>query len=167
MLIILTLPAGYYYRTINYIYRFQDKQPAHFIAEYINQRSGPHSIACFGLGTPDCFPLVYATQSKYAERFPSFWWYQGLRQLETHPQQPAVLAQIIKDKHYLIGNFAEDLNRYQPRWVMVDANHFKRIETSSFDIIHYFSENKKFRAAWAHYRYLTTIKSVKLYERVT
>lgn len=165
--IILMLPASHCYRTMRYIYQFQNKQPANSIADYINKQSGQHSLACFGLGTPDCFPLVYYTHSLYAERFPSFWWYLGLRQLEKSDQSTAVLMQVAKDKKYLISSFADDLNRYKARWVIIDTQHFQQVENNQFEIISYFSENEKFRAAWQHYRYLKTIKSIKLYERTS
>ncbi|MCD6039172.1 MAG: hypothetical protein K0S27_572 [Gammaproteobacteria bacterium] len=165
LVVILTLPASYCYKTVRYIYRFQDHQPARYIADYINHYPGQHSIACFGLGTPDCFPLVYYTQSEYSERFPFFWWYSGLRKLETSRQPSSTQEQLKKDKYFLINSFAEDLNKHQPRWVIIDTQHFQQMEARPFDVIRYFSENKKFDVAWRHYRYLTTIKSIKLYER--
>jgi hypothetical protein len=167
-ILILILPVTYGYRMIEYVHQFQYHQLARKeIANYINKRSGQHSIACIGLGTQACFPLVLYTHSEYAERFPSFWWYMGLRKLEKNSHQPAVLTQRMKDKLFLINSFAEDLNQYKARWVVVDTPRFQRIETKEFKIIRYLSENEKFRSAWQHYRYLTTIQSIKLYERVS
>jgi hypothetical protein len=152
---------------MRFMIQFHEKYPINTIADFINKQSGPHSIACFGLGTPDCFPLVYDTHSIYAERFPSFWWYLGLRYLEKNEQSPTITAQVTQDKKYFINSFADDLNKYKARWVVIDTLHFKQLENKKFEIVSYFSENEKFHAAWQHYHYLTTIKSIKLYERTS
>ncbi len=168
MAIILILPVSAYCGMIHYLYRFQDKQPEKQVAEYINQFPGQHSIACFGLGTPDCFPLVYDTHSQYAERFPSFWWYTGLRKLEKESQQKTVLsAQVAKDKKYLINCISDDLNKSKAKWVVIDMRNFKESGKNPFNIIHYFSKDEKFRAAWQPYHYLTSIKSINIYERIS
>jgi hypothetical protein len=163
LIIILLLPVTYYYITIKYVHQFQYRQSARqTIADYLNKDSGSHSIACIGLGTQVCFPLVLYTHGHYAERFPSLWWYPGLRKLEKNTHPSALLK---KDKLFLINSFAEDLNRYKARWIIVDMPHFKKIETPSFDIVKYLLENKKFKSAWQHYRYVVTIQSIQIYIR--
>ncbi len=162
---VLTLPAVRYVKVLKLYSKSQSQWPASAIAAYLNTQSGPRSIACFGLGTTDCFPLVYYAQSSYAERFPSFWWYQRLRFLETSKQPKEVMVQVEKDKKYFIDSFAEDLNRYKTRWVVIDLHHFQQLENAQFNVIQYFSANEKFRDVWRHYRYLTTIKSITIYER--
>jgi len=167
IIIVLALPASYCYTVMKYIHQFQDKEPTHYVADYINKRSGPHSIACFGLGTSDCFPLVYNVHGQYAERFPALWWYLWTRKLEKDSPNPANLTQVIKDKDFFVTRFADDLNRYKAHWVIIDMQRFQQVEARQFDVIGYFLENKKFQSAWQHYRYLTTIKSIKLYERIS
>lgn len=161
--IILLLPAIYQYRITRFVNHFHQDHPMNAIADYINKQPGTHSLACFALSAADCFPYIDDTHSVYAERFPSFWWYQGIRQFEKN--NPS--AKVLVDKYYLINSFADDLNRYHARWVVIDTLHFKKIEVNQFEILSYFLENEKFRAAWQHYRYLTTLQSIKLYERIS
>ncbi len=167
MIILLIGPLIYQYRIVNYVFHFQKLYPTNDLVNYINQQPGQHSIACLGLGTPDCFPVVTYTDSIYGERYPYFWWYNGIRALEKNPQSREVSAQLIKDKKFFIDNFADDLNQHKPRWVLIDNVHYKKIENAQFEILDYFSQNKKFREAWKHYRYLTTLDAVKIYERIS
>lgn len=136
------------------------------LINYINSNSGPHSLYCFTTaGTHNCFPMVYQTNSEYAERFPFFWWYKGLRVAERVNKNNPVAERIAKDKDYLIDAIADDLNRYRTRWVVVDEKTFKNYEGKDFDLIHYFSENTHFRKAWQPYRYLASIEGSVIYER--
>lgn len=160
---VLVFPLHYQHRLTNLVKQFHHDHPMNAVSDYINQQTGPHSLACFALGTADCFPYVFDTNSIYAQRYPSFWWYRGLRYDEkTHPSE-----KMTRDKNTLIDYFAEDLNRYHPRWVAIDEKHFKILENNQFDIVNYFLTNEKFRLAWQHYRYLLTLNSIKLYERIS
>lgn len=165
--IILALPASYCYTVVEYMRQFQQKEPTQYIADYINKHPGQHSIACFGLATADCFPLVYNAHGQYAERFPALWWYLWTRKLEKDSLDPARLTQVMKDKDFFITRFADDLNRYKAHWVVIDMQRFQQVETQQFDVLGYFLENKKFQSVWQHYRYLTTLQSIKLYERTS
>lgn len=165
--IVLTLPASYCYTVIKFIHQVEREEPTQYVADYINKHPGPHTIACFGLATADCFPLVYKAHGQYAERFPALWWYLWTRKLEKDSPNPASLTQVIKDKDFFMARFADDLNRYKAHWAVIDLQRFQQVETPQFDVIGYFLENKKFQATWQHYRYVTTIQSIKLYERIS
>jgi hypothetical protein len=164
--IVLAVPVNYCYQLLDYIHRFQQQQVVYPLAKYINAQAGEHSIACFALGTPDCFPLVYFIHGQYSERFPSFWWYKELRRLDRNSALPMLLAaQVQKDKRYLLESIAIDLNRYQTKWIIINQSRFQEGENKPFNIISYFAKNEKFRTAWQHYHYSAIIGSDIIYER--
>jgi hypothetical protein len=134
---------------------------------YINHIPGDHSVFCF-TGTASCFPLVFETNSEYGGRYPFFWWLKGvMKQSETQSTK--------KDQKYLIDGIADDLNRYQPKLIIINAQVMKIIQEnmyenygiSDFDMIKYFSNNKNFCTAWSHYRYLTSIDYYQVYEKIS
>jgi len=138
------------------------------IKKYINNRKGERSIYCFSLFTSDCFPLVYSAKMRYAERFSSFWWYQGIFEMEKINNSLTV-NEFLRDKKFLIDSISEDLNQLKATWVIVNDFNFQALnnnENSEFDVITYFSQNAKFREAWKNYHYLEKIERYRVYERV-
>ena len=88
------------------------------------------------------------------------------------------------DKHYgqqQIGQtlyhrmVTEDLNRYQPAFIFINAHDLGTGDDKTkkpIDFIQYFSQDAQFRAAFRSYRYLTTIKedagfTLDVYQRMT
>lgn len=137
------------------------------LSAYLNSFPGKHSVFCFTAGgTTNCFPIVHPTQSDYAERFPSFWWYTGVRFKEQYSVNMQIAHQASRDKQYLINCIAEDLNRYQARWIVIDENSFKPVEKEGFNLIASLSENPNFWNAWQHYRYLSHFDNFTIYERI-
>lgn len=156
--LILNVPIYNALVMVQYWIYYRGTHPMNTLAELINRYPGKHAIACMPFGTGDCFPLVYMTNSQYAARFPSLWWFKGLRQFDNYPIRS---PKINKDKDYLIDCVANDLKNFKARWVIFNNAIFQ-----ANDLITYFSENKSFREAWQHYRYLTTIATYPVFERV-
>jgi hypothetical protein len=95
----------------------------------------------------------------------------------------ALLPWVVNDKKYFIEKVADDLDRYHTRVVIIKGvdrgfmGHFSGIVAIKglnerqaagkvFDFIGYFSHNTKFKTAWSHYRYSTTIGPYHLYRRI-
>ncbi len=162
-IILLFLPFNNCYQLLNYIHQLKKQVPSTQINAYFSQHQIPQahrSITCFGVKTLDCFPLVYLTNSHYGSRYPAFWWFVGLRTLEKNGQ---LVAQI-QNKNYFINIIADDLTRDHTQLVLINEKAFKEIENKQFDIVHYLSENKKFREAWRHYHYVMTVYPYKIYQ---
>ncbi len=137
--------------------------PLRPVEAFIN-RQGERSIYCFSLYTSDCFPLIYQTKMRYAERFSSFWWFKGIIKSEKE-NNPNLKAMIEKDKEILIGNIADDLNNLKARWVIFNEYVFRMVDLK-FDLIDYFSKNEKFREAWKNYRDQGKVGEYRVYERI-
>ena len=67
---------------------------------------------------------------------------------------------------FLIDNIANDLNRHQARWVIIDENSFNWMENRDFSVVNLFSENIHFRDAWRQYVYKKHIDQYSIYERI-
>jgi hypothetical protein len=132
------------------------------LAEYVASTQGERSIFCFNIYASDCFPLVYDENVRYAERFPSFWWYNGLRKVEKiNPHNP----QLLQDKKFLLDAVSDDLNHYQARWIVIDDRIYKHYEGDDFNLIYYLSQNENFKEAIKNYRYIKKIDNFSIYER--
>lgn len=164
MVVILIYPIFHCYQVYQSILLFTQNDPGRKLTAYLNSFSGEHSVHCFSTySAATCFPLVYQTNSVYAQRFPAFWWYTGLRLAEKNHINP---VQVRKDKAFLVDKIAEDLNRHQARWVIIDENSFNWMEDKDFSLINMFSENNRFRVAWQQYGYKTNIDHYSVYERI-
>jgi hypothetical protein len=131
---------------------------------FINSHPGKHSIYCFTTaGTQDCFPLVQMTDSTYGGRLPFFWWQAGISNASHKIPSGLTLSQLQSDKSFLIDSVADDLNRYQAKWIIVNYFNFGIGGVLLNDFI---DHNAKFREAWRHYRYVTTLSQYWIYERV-
>jgi len=157
-LIVLFFPVYNGFLMLHYKRQLTHSAITQHIAEYIESQGGVRSIACIPIGTQDCFPLVNLTHSIYASRFPSLWWYSGLRKMI---ENPIVKHRVLRDQNYLMSSLANDLTINHPHWVIVNTAIFK-----DEDLIHYFLQNKNFRAAWAYYRPVSQIDSYDIYERM-
>lgn len=150
-------------------YRMNEKiiSPLNQIADYIQSKPAKQTIFCFsGDTTEDCFPLVYDSKSNYGTRYPFFWWLRGALKLEGYPESKKMLTgQLLNDKKELINHVAEDLTQNKVNLVFVNVRDIKCFVNKKFNMIAYLSENKKFRAAWKHYKYQKTIGYYQIYER--
>ena len=148
------------YRTMLHFTKTHSMQK---IAAYINSHPGDHSLYCLTTrSAAPCFPLVYQTNSIYAGRYPALWWYTGVRLAEKKSQK----AHVLQVKNKLIDYLAEDLNRYQPKWLVVDEKSFNWMENKNFNIIASFSENIRFLNAFRQYSLVNYMDNYSLYERV-
>lgn len=152
--IIFIVPFYNHYLAIQYWLR---PQPAVAqVIEAIKLTSDRPSLICYPLGTRDCFQGMNLNGREYATRFPSLWWYQGLRSLENKKNSP----EITQDKLFFISLIAEDLQHYQPKFVI-----FNNAILPAAPMLEYFGQNAAFERAWQSYRYKITIKDYQVYER--
>ncbi|TAK73665.1 MAG: hypothetical protein EPO11_08080 [Gammaproteobacteria bacterium] len=147
-LFILFIPFNIVYEMYADSMAYKIQGPTPKLISYINSLPTPHSVFCFSYHTTeDCFPLVYATHSTYSGRYPFFWWLRGLIKQKDS-------ATIQKEKAYLMTVLEEDLTKNKHNIIIIGPG---------FDFIRYFSQDEKFREAWQHYSYLTTIDSFQVY----
>lgn len=152
---IFVVPFYNYYGQIRYGVSLKKNHAMNQAAQFIRQ-SDAHTVYCIPWGTFDCFPFLAQMNGQYVERFPSFWWYTGLR----HQEKKISLALTAnQDKNYLIEQVVMDLRK--AHWVIFNDAIFKESE-----VIAYLSENTLFRSEWVHYRYRTHFGSYQLYERI-
>lgn len=151
ILAILGVPLYNGFLMLHYKKAMAHQSAALAIARYINSKPGPHSLFCIPIGTADCFPLVYLTHGVYHSRFPSLWWYRGLRK---------TVGNTILDQHYLLASLADDLKINQPHWIIFNESIFK-----NDNMLDYFSQNEAFREIWKSYHYKTTIEAYQIYEK--
>ena len=153
------------FRYYQYLNLALSTDTANKLKNFINAHPGEHSIYCFTtVGTQDCFPLNYMTDSSYGGRLPFFWWYRGLNIAESSPSSSINKIQVAQEKKLLIDNVAEDLNRYKAKWIIVNYYNFGFGGTILVDFI---DHNEKFRDAWKQYRHVMTISQYWIYERKT
>jgi hypothetical protein len=164
MTMILFLPLSFSYRIMQHENQLRGKLPIAKLAAYFNQYHSMPSINCFGKGTSDCFPLVYQIHAHYSSRFPAFWWLTGIRQAEKNAQNPSAKAQVIKDRNNFIDIVAQDISKGHTQFVLIDQKSFSGLESSSFDILSYLSQDSKFREAWRHFHYVVTSYPYKIYQ---
>lgn len=156
-----------YYGMLRQNIELTKNNPANTVVELFNKLSGKHTISCFSLyGTPSCFPMVYEINGgQYQSRFPSFWWYSGLRFAEIKAKNNDELRVVTKDREYLIEAIADDLDRYKATWILIDARNSEHIKNLSSDLIASFIINDRFKHAWQHYAYYTTVLTYDIYLR--
>ncbi len=152
---IFVVPFYSYYAQIKYGLHTKKNHAMNQVAQFINQ-SGEHAVYCIPLGTFDCFPFLEAMHGQYVERFPSFWWYTGLRQQE---KKISLALKANQDKNYLIKQVTIDLQRAQ--WVI-----FNNAIFNADEMIMYLSQNTAFRTEWAYYHYTTHFGDYRLYKRI-
>lgn len=140
----------------------RENGPTSQLITYINSHfSKPTSIYCTSPHT--CFPLVYYTGAVYGSRYPFFWWLPGVLKLSKTPDKKHQLLR--EDKQFLIDAFAEDLDHYKTKIVVVNNQENYFIYGPTFNFINYFLTNKKFQQAWSHYHYSTSIGYFDVFTR--
>lgn len=141
-----------------------DKENIMTLVNYINDHIPQKSYYFF---TTD-IPHVMEQRAQNASRFSFFWMLPGLVKKSYHFKDKESYEQNNNDKKFFVDMVAEDLATKKPEWVFVDNSPKKsyliwrisnRIIPISFNYLTYFGDNQKFKDAWQHYRYLTTIKS--------
>lgn len=112
-------------------------------------------------------PHMMEPNAHNTSRFSFFWMLPGLVKQSYHLKGKESYEQNNKDKKFFVDMVAEDLITKKPGWVFVDNLTKKSyltwrtshtITPISFNFLTYFNNNQKFKNAWQHYRYLTTIK---------
>lgn len=161
---VFIVPLYSYFILLTSVQAFKKNSPILPIEKFINTQKGERSIYCFSFFTSDCFPLVYNTKTRYAERFPSLWWYKGISETEKI-NNPLAARRLAQDKKFLIESISEDLNHLKARWVIVNEYNFRGVEYPGFNVIDYFSQNDKFREAWKNYHYQEKMGRYHIYER--
>lgn len=106
------------------------------------------------------FPSIYYAKARFSSRFPFLWMLAGLVN-QTNNHSTAFLA----DKNLLIRMISEDLNKNKPLFVFVDESEKKPyLVNTSFNYLHYLSQDLTFKNEWKSYQYLTTIEQHGLYK---
>lgn len=132
------------------------------LQNYVSGKKGERSVFCFSVFTFDCFSMMPESKIRFAESFPSFWWFNGLLKVEKEDPNN---KNLIRDRKFLIDAVSDDLNHYQARWVIVNQNLFHYYQGKDFELMDYLSKNEKFKDAIKSYHYVQTIGFYKIYER--
>jgi hypothetical protein len=120
------------------------------------------AVVCFsGNTTKDCFPPIADAERLYSGRHAFFWWLKGMLKLE----KTVAIEQIVPFRQYFFDGLADDLNRGNLVLLNMRDYHDAINSNADFDFVLSYSANEKFRTAWQHYRYLTTIEDYRIYQR--
>ena len=134
----------------------------HHLEKYIASRSVYVFATEYILATDSAFSFSIGLKEmnvKNVSRFPFFWMIPGLIKQNYLFLDAAHQEQNIKDKNFLIGMIAEDLNITKPHIVLIDTNDQKhRLQNINFNYLAYFSHNAAFREAWTKYHYVTQLE---------
>src|SRR3990167_750567 len=128
---------------------------------YLTDTSVAQSVLCFSRFRY-CSLLEEYTQSAYISYYPSMWWVRGVTRL-TKSKKLDVKEQELKK--YLFEKTAEEINYFKPHWILLQSG-IRNPEVPFEVVISLFSESGKFKEAWSHYKFKTTIDEHQIYERV-
>ena len=140
-------------------------QTAALTAYFNRLPAGP--LYCFsGRTTADCFPLVENTHRSFGSRQTFFWWMNGMVKDVYYPSlhhQP-IPQNTWRDFMVLSTLTADDLNHYQPAFIMVNAFE-ESVYGEDFHFIAFLSRNENFKRAWQPYRFLSRVGDIEIYKR--
>lgn len=111
------------------------------------------------------YPLPHYTDAAVCQRFDSLWIVAYLVNKRRLEGEDKVRQYLKNDNPYFFLNLiSDDLNKHKPQLVFVDVkeiNSWINHRFNHFDFLSYFLENNKFKQAWGHYHYLTSITGSK------
>ena len=126
------------------------------------------AISFFSDSADFAFPLANLAQQSIASRFASFGWLPFpvyFAKIEDYPKMYTSYKTIM---NFFITAIAEDIHRYQPKWVFVDT----RRSDPQRKIFYYgnpqiayiklFSLNKDFKKEWDFYHFVRTVNNPPL-----
>ncbi len=148
----LPIYASYHHtkQFLNNSWHEANDQLIHFFAAM----PGQQTIYCFTpKGTMDCFPMISVTHNQFAGRFPFFWW-AGIF------KQPKITTKVAADTHFFLNQVTEDLDRYKPKWIVVNAQQQDFLP----NLIH---ADQPLAEAWQHYHYFISLYFYQIYLRDT
>ena len=119
------------------------------LASFINARGSNHSIYVFSSAIYYAFPVIFYTNSRFAQRFDQLW---PILKFSNQTGRDKTLSEI-QDKKYFVDMIAEDILKNKPDLIFVDNDHMH----AGFDYVSFFSDNANFRAVWKSYHYLTRL----------
>lgn len=128
---------------------------------FFNKTGNHNTYMCFSQSNDFIFPIIYGN-ANYVGYYSFFWWRHGIDILEKS-QDPAVIAQLEKDKNFLVNLIVDNINYEKPRFILVDILK----DEKGFQHRHFikeFSQYDNFRKTWQKYHYLNTIGRFKIYE---
>jgi hypothetical protein len=93
--------------------------------------------------------LINYAHANLGSRFPFYWM---LPELIQHHATNGPAA------HWIITATIQDLQKYQPDFVLVDTSDYKNaLQGYHFDYLHFFSQDPAFQKSWQSYHYVQTI----------
>lgn len=133
---------------MDYRYKNSTIQPWH---ETFAQHQIVSSFYIMSSSLSPGFPLATISKLEWASRFPHLWLMPGIvRGAKRGKINPG--SKLAETEKYQIDAMVEDLNKFRPQIVLVDArSKLTHFGGTSFDYIGYFSKDARFRKIWADY----------------
>jgi hypothetical protein len=137
------------------------------LIQFMKTQALHQPVYFFTASTYHAFPAVDYAGVIPAVRSQAMGWLRSLMLPEPPPAKlnPQLTPEETRNKAFLIGLVAEDLEKKQPVLVIVDTKtHQENLYGMNFDYVTFFSTDARFRKAWAAYRYETTITEPPFYQ---
>jgi len=162
-LILFAFPIREFFYVIEYaVTKNELKSGESYLVDYFSSQPKKSSVMCFSIVITDCFPLYSKLNMNYGSRYPFFWWLRGVLLVEK--EKNIDQKKFLEGRKYLIDVVSDDLTKNKVDWVIIDNYHFHNFD-KNFNYIKYFSENKKFSAAWSKYKFKKQIDDYAIYQR--
>ncbi len=143
------------------------------LIEFIDQHGQYQSLYFLSNQIVTAYPVVdYTHDFRVVSRFSFLMGLQGMVKQYDMPFDRLRSPYQTKDKDFLIDMIADDIEQKKPDLIFVDVgenskqfaelfyikNDTWQIKSLPFNYLDAFAHNAHFRAAWAHYRYMTTVQ---------
>jgi hypothetical protein len=137
----------FYYALAIYQFSIQYKLEMQPMLRFLQQNAAHQSVVFYTSTMVVPYPIIDYAQALPGTRFNYFWMLPGL-----------IKKPFAAESAFLLQAVATDLDRYKPKFVIIDiSKHKPYLTDSQFEYLPYFSQNKHFVFAWRQYHYFTTI----------
>lgn len=128
----------------------------------LDKHPGVETIYIMSASLSDGFPLVTDQNLNWASRLPSQWLAPGVQ--SERMRLGGTRPSLDKIEHYYWSATAEDLKKFKPEIVFIEAGNPVLFKDKSYDYISDFSQHPEFRKVWAHYKKVDAIPKFDVYE---
>ena len=150
-------------QTMQHAPKARDVQRSNLTPAYLAFDGVPPGETVYALSTGviPAFPTVVMMGLRWGSRYPSLWPLPRL--LWAQRQSPAASALLDRYRAPFIDAIRDDLLRYQPKLVLVDANVSQMAVPANTDLLAFFLSDARFAETWGRYEQVATMPGFRLY----